>query len=181
VCSENAGRARRGRRFSFLALALAGVLALPAAALAEPDVHLVQLRYTQLLGVWSCRGTDRTGAAFTSSLQWGFNDAGAFFFNAGPRPVSPLHPVLAETWTFDTDGGGNVWRAAPDPGSDDPAEWVSSGWGGSRLTFIRMAAQSTLSRTFERTSPDHLTVRQQQGATLIYRLSCVRTVNDAPR
>ena len=134
------------------------------------------------MGTWSCHGTDRTGTAVASTLQWGFNDAGDFYFLAQPRHPSASMPVIAETWYFDTSLGANIWRTTPDPGGVDPASWTSGGWRGSTLTFIRQAAESTASRTFEQTAPNRLKLHQQvAGNHVVFTLTCVRTVNDAPR
>ncbi len=135
------------------------------------------------MGTWSCTGIDRTGAGFHTTLQWGFNDGGDFYFLAQPHPASSLHPVTAETWYFDTSAGANFWRAQPDPGAADPASWISDGMRkDGTLNFIRQAAESTLSRTFVLTSANHLTFSQQQGPNHpTFHMHCVRTVNDAPR
>jgi len=178
-----AGRARRGRRFSFALLALGVALGMPIAASAQAaDTHLDQLRYRDLLGIWSCRGTDRTGAAFRSTLEWGFNDGGEFFFNADPRPVSQLHPVADESWLYDIDAVGGYWRAVPDAGAEDPATWITRGWSGAKLSFIRGTEDTPMSRSFERTAANRLTFRQQAGpGRPIFTLTCVRTNANAPR
>ena len=155
---------------------------MPAIAGAQPDAHIDRIRYHDLMGTWSCHGTDRTGAAFATTLQWGFNDGGDFYFLDQPHPVTPLHAVISETWFFDTSAGADLWRTTPDPGSFDPASWTSAGMSNGAMTFIRQAAQSTLSRTFRLTAPNRLTLTQQQGAAHpVFALTCVRTVNDAPR
>jgi hypothetical protein len=180
---ENAGRARRGRRFAFrnLALALVAALAMPAAASAQVDANLVQLRYTDLIGIWSCKGTDQTGAAFTSTLEWGFNDTGEFFLNAYPKPATPLHPVIDESWLYDTDAVGYYWRAVPDAGAEDPATWITRGWTGASLRFVRLSDVTPMSRTFTRTGPSRLIYRQVAGNRVAFTLSCLRTLDRAPR
>jgi hypothetical protein len=177
-----AGRARRGRRCSFRAtVLLAASLAVAGPAAAAPDPHLAQLRPTTLMGRWSCSGTDAVGKPLSATLEWAFNDDGAFYFIATPKPAAPAHPRVAETWVYESDAGENDWRAVPDAGSADPAQWVSDGWRGSTLIFIREAAQSTMSRTFASTGPNQLTFGQQNQAGPAFRLRCVRTRNDAPK
>ncbi len=180
-----AGRARRGRRFAFLA-ALGIAFALPAGLGAQPDIHLTAIRYRDLVGTWSCTGTDAAGAAIVTTLQWGFNDGasagGDFYFLDQPRHPSATLPVISETWFFDTAGGANVWRTTPDPGAADPASWTSAGMSNGNLTFIRQAAQSEASRTFALTGPNRLTLRQRSGpGRPSFSLRCLRTVSDAPR
>ncbi len=187
MVSRNAGRARRGRRFSFpAALGIALALAVPAGAGAQPDVHLTQIRYRELVGTWSCTGTDAAGAPIATTLQWGFNDGasagGDFYFLDQPRHPSAALPVISETWFFDTAGGANVWRSTPDPGAADPASWTSAGMSNGKLTFIRQAPASTASRTFELTGPNRLTLRQLVApGRPAFALRCTRTVTDAPR
>ncbi len=164
---------------------LVALLGVPAIAGAQVDVHLEQIRYRDLVGTWSCTGTDRAGGAIATTLQWGFNDgasaSGDFYFLDQPRHPSPTLPVISETWFFDTAGGADVWRTAPDPGSSDPASWTSAGMSNGTLTFIRQAAQSTLSRTFRLTGPGRLTlVERAASGPPPFRLVCTRTT-DAPR
>jgi len=154
-----------------------------AQAPAGPDSHLAELRPKSLLGIWSCQGTDRTGAAFHSTLEWGFNDVGEFFFNADPRPATMVHPVSDESWLYDLDLQNNgYWRAVPDAGAQDPATWTTRGWAGSVLLWNRVApSDAPQARIFQLTSANHLIFRQQQGAARMFGLTCVRTVINAPR
>jgi hypothetical protein len=185
VITTVAGRARRGRRFLFSAL-LVALLGVPAIARAQVDVHLEQIRYRDLVGTWSCTGTDRAGGAIATTLQWGFNDGasagGDFYFLDQPRHPSATLPVISETWFFDTAAGADVWRTSPDPGSTDPVSWMSPGMSakGGLMAFVRQAAPYG-SRLFRLESPGRLSFREFTASRPDFALRCVRTVNNAPR
>jgi hypothetical protein len=180
-----AGRARRGRRFHFWAL-LVALLGVPAIARAQAAVHLEQIRYRDLVGTWSCTGSDRAGGAIATTLQWGFNDGasagGDFYFLDQPRHPSATLPVISETWFFDTGAGADVWRTSPDPGSADPMSWMSPGMSakGGMLAFIRQGTPSA-TRIFRLAGPGRLSFRQITGSRPDFALRCLRTVNHAPR
>jgi hypothetical protein len=170
-------------------LAASTLVLLPAHTAAAPDPHLARLDDHALMGRWSCTGGDDRGAALSASLDWGFNDAGDFYFSATPRPATPPHPVIAETWSWDA--VGKVWRAVPDDGGAEQVQFTTGGWQGDTLTWVRMAAESRLDRAFVRTGPDQLTFRSERALPstgdgpvrrhVFYTLACRRTVNDAPR
>jgi hypothetical protein len=158
-------------------------------AAAQPEPRLSELQYHALMGTWSCAGFDDRGAAVSATMAWGFNDGGGFYLTIDPKPSTPLHSRISETWEWDAAGG--VWRAIPDAGTAEQAQFTTAGWSGHTLTWIRMAAQSTTDRAFVRTEPDRLTFRSERtilpAATgpprkhVLYHVACKRTVNDAPR
>jgi hypothetical protein len=159
-----------------------------AAANAQPDPHLAKLDYHALMGSWTCRGSDDRGALLAASMEWAFNDGGAFYLNVVPKPATPTHALIAETWEWDAVAG--VWRAIPDAGSADLVQFTSRGWSGPTLTWVRMAAESSLDRAFVRTGPNRLAFRSERSLPtpgngpvrkhVFYRLNCRRIVDDSP-
>jgi len=190
-----------GRRLAaapFLALALGLTLASTwGLALVPPSAarasELDQSRAEQklgvggLVGVWSCTGS-YAGKPVTATMRWYHLEDGALWNTLHPahsNPADKAHATIVEAWQWDAEPDGSRWLTAPDPSSSDQATFSSPGLVGHTMTWIRQAAQSTMSRTFTLSAPDRLSFveRYASGRTpadVIYSLSCKRTLRREP-
>jgi hypothetical protein len=164
----------------------------PAPALAWAPVtiasELEQSRAEQKLGigdfvgVWSCAGSF-AGKPVTATMRWYHLEDGTLW-----NTLHPVHPTaratIVEAWQWDAEPDGSRWLTAPDPASSDQATFSSPGRVGHTMTWVRQAAQSTMTRTFTRSAPDRLTfVERYAGAgseRVVYSLSCKRTLRHEP-
>jgi hypothetical protein len=138
-----------------------------------------------LVGVWSCTGS-YAGKPVTATMRWYHLEDGTLWNTlhpAHPTPAGKAHATIVEAWQWDAEPDGSRWLTAPDPSSSDQATFSSPGLVGHTMTWVRQAAQSTMSRTFTLSAPDRLSFVERYAGTpahLIYSLSCKRTLSREP-
>jgi len=167
---------------TFLALLCAGTL---AAKTLDQSLAELQLGSKQLVGIWSCTGTGG-GKPISATIRWYHLEDGGLWMTLHPKPDA-AHPTLLEQWVWedysDTTGERD-WRTAPGPRSADQASFTSQGpnFENGRMTWVRHAAGSTMSRTFTRLGADRLSFAEQYGTAphVVYQLDCVRTHKREP-
>jgi hypothetical protein len=104
-----------------------------------------------LVGIWSCVGS-YAGKPVNATMRWYHLEDGTFWNTLHPThpdASDPAHATIVEQWRWDAEPDASRWLTEPDPSSSDQAAFSSLGRNGRTMTWLRQAAQSTMSRTFE--------------------------------
>jgi hypothetical protein len=155
------------------------IFALVAAALATPAAAKPVIVPSALLGTYACHGTDVRGRPVTGRLGFTYADGTEPMFFARLTPKKPV-TFIDETWAYESADTG--FTASPNPNSLDSAMYRSGGWKNGKITWVRMAAESTLSRTIEQIPGGvRLTVKTAgaEAKSIGYTVRCKRLPNGA--
>jgi hypothetical protein len=171
---------------AFLALAICSVSGANASQLEQSRAEQ-KLGIGGLVGIWSCAGS-YAGKPVRATMRWYHLEDGTLWNTLHPEHPSPAdkaHATIAEQWQWDAESTGSRWLTVPDPSSSDRAAFSSTGAAGRRMTWIRQAAQSTMSRTFYRPSSNRLSFEEHYGGVgspkvVVYSLACKRTLQGEP-